>query len=585
MPTSPMSRALHRLRSALLLAEGADLTDEHLLDCFVSRREPGALEALVRRHGPMVWGVCRRTLRNHHDAEDAFQATFLVLARKAASIHPGAKVANWLYGVARQTALKARATRARRARRERPVTDMPEPAAPGPDPRSELRPLLDQELSRLPEKYRTVLVLCGLEGKAVKEAARQLGCPPGTVASRLARGRALLAKRLARHGLAVSAATLGAALSPKAASACVPAAVLSSTTRAMTACAAGQAAAGMISARVAALTQETVQAMFLTKLKIATAVVLAAGALTFSAGTFLAPPAVGWAAAGEKEKGLPRAEAAGVAEPVGVQLLVAGPPGMRVSVWAPTARGGKVAPVEVPGRVNLEQGKRFRLKLTDIPGRPGVERFPTVEIPGGDAAAEPFLTNSAIPVEFTDRDFDQVSEGKMITKVVYLGGGAGRSKSAGSQGVPITRASYEYSDRDVLEEARQRGTVLAVVRMGDIDLGSAAGKGREQATLPLEKADKGKLLHIEIGNDGVQGRVLPLGKDSRADQLASQLEHFMRYAATFQAEHRTLEERFKAEKDALRQRLKSAEVEIRSLQDALERAKQEAKKAKPADGK
>ena len=114
----------------------------------------------------MVWGVCRRVLRNHHDAEDAFQATFLVLVRKAASIVPRAMVANWLYGVARQTALKARATVAKKKGRERQVKEMPEPAAGEQDLWRDLQPLLDEVLSRLPDKYRAVIVLCDLNDRA-----------------------------------------------------------------------------------------------------------------------------------------------------------------------------------------------------------------------------------------------------------------------------------------------------------------------------------------------------------------------------------------------------------------------------------
>src|SRR5262249_31939270 len=154
--------------------------------------------------GPMVWGVCLRVLRDYHDAEDAFQATFLVLVRRAASIASPKLLANWLYGVAHQTALKARATAAKRKVRERQVTEMPEPAVTEPDLWSDLQPLLDQELSRLPTKYRVAIVLCNLEGKTRKDAARQLGVPEGTLAARLARGRSLLANRLARYGLAVS---------------------------------------------------------------------------------------------------------------------------------------------------------------------------------------------------------------------------------------------------------------------------------------------------------------------------------------------------------------------------------------------
>src|SRR5262249_22645957 len=148
--------------------------------------------ALVRRHAPMVWGVCRRVLGNLHDAEDAFQATFLILVRKAASIASPKLLANWLYGVAHQTALKARATNAKRRVRERQVTHMPEPAANEPDRWNDLQPLLDQELARLPNKYRVAIVLCDLEGKTRKEAAWQLGVPEGTLAARVARGRVML---------------------------------------------------------------------------------------------------------------------------------------------------------------------------------------------------------------------------------------------------------------------------------------------------------------------------------------------------------------------------------------------------------
>src|SRR6516225_4300002 len=140
MATSQMSEVIHRLRRAVLLRDGAGLTDGQLLEDFVSRRDNAALAALVRRHGPMVWGVCRRVLCNWHDAEDAFQATFLVLVRKAASIASRELLANWLYGVAHQTALKARATTAKRRTRERQVTEMPEPAVPEHDLWNDLQP-------------------------------------------------------------------------------------------------------------------------------------------------------------------------------------------------------------------------------------------------------------------------------------------------------------------------------------------------------------------------------------------------------------------------------------------------------------
>src|SRR5262245_43308533 len=138
MPKNAIGKVIQHLRSRML-PEGAELTDAQLLERFLSRREPAALEALVRRHGQLVCGVCRRVLGDLHYAEDAFQATFLVLVRKAASIHPRSKVGAWLYGVARQTALKARAVRAKRHQRERSVDPMPEPAVSDPEVQSDLQ--------------------------------------------------------------------------------------------------------------------------------------------------------------------------------------------------------------------------------------------------------------------------------------------------------------------------------------------------------------------------------------------------------------------------------------------------------------
>src|SRR5262249_24945148 len=150
MATSHLNEVIQHLRRTVILKDGCGLTDGQLLDGYIRRREDAALAVLVRRHGPMVWGVCRRVLCNQQDAEDAFQATFLVLVRKAAAVVPRELVANWLYGVAHQTALKTRATTAKRRARERQVTEMPEPAMTEPDVWHDLQPLLDQELSRLP---------------------------------------------------------------------------------------------------------------------------------------------------------------------------------------------------------------------------------------------------------------------------------------------------------------------------------------------------------------------------------------------------------------------------------------------------
>jgi RNA polymerase sigma factor (sigma-70 family) len=275
MATNQLRGVLDTLRMATLPHEEAGLSDGQLLESYVRNREEAALAALVRRHGPMVWGVCRRVLRSSHDAEDAFQATFLVLVRKAASVVPRDMVANWLYGVAHQTALKARATTARRRAREKQVTTMPEPAVQ-PDLWDDLQPRLDQELSRLPDKYRALIVLCDLEGKTRKEAARHFRLPEGTVASRLATARSLLAKRLARSGLAMSSAALAATLSQKGASASVPLAVVSATIRAVGLFATGPVTAtGVVSVQAVALAEGVLKSMLLHKLKVATAILIA----------------------------------------------------------------------------------------------------------------------------------------------------------------------------------------------------------------------------------------------------------------------------------------------------------------------
>src|SRR6516165_6257561 len=192
MPTGRKSEVIQHPDAAPPARGGEALSDGQLLEDYLGRRNEAALAALVHRHGPMVWGVCRRVLRHYHDAEDAFQATFLVFVRKAASISSRELLANWLYGVAQQTALKARVTTAKRKERERQVTEMPELAVAEQDLWHDLQPLLDEELSRLPDNYRAVIVLCDLEGKTRKQAARQLGVPEGTVAGRLARARTLL---------------------------------------------------------------------------------------------------------------------------------------------------------------------------------------------------------------------------------------------------------------------------------------------------------------------------------------------------------------------------------------------------------
>ncbi len=276
MPTGSLSVIIHNLLADAALGAGG-MTDGELLAHFLSSRDGNALAALVRRHAPMVWRLCDRILRNHHDAEDAFQATFLVLVKKAADV-PREAVANWLYGVARQTALRARATAAKRGRRERQVVNPPEPTME--DVRdTDLQFVLDEMLSRLPDHYRAVIILCDLEGLTRKEAARQLAIPEGSVASRLARARALLAKRLARRGV-FSGGSVAAVLASGSASGAAPPALVASTIKATTLVTAGRAAAtGMISAKAAALTEGVISAMSITKIRGVVALALVAATL------------------------------------------------------------------------------------------------------------------------------------------------------------------------------------------------------------------------------------------------------------------------------------------------------------------
>lgn len=243
-------------------AEAAGLTDGQLLSRFIDVRDEAAFEALAQRHGAVVWGVCRRVLRHHQDCEEVFQATFLVLVRKAASIRPRDMVGNWLYSVAYRTALKARAMSAMRRSKEKQVADIPAPDAIDSIDRLDLQALLDRELNCLPDKYRAAIVLCDLEDKSRKEAARQLKILERTLSSRLTTARRMLAKRLARYGLPVSAGLLATALSPQAALAGGPPAVVSATLKAAHLMAAGQATAGIVSAGVTVLSEGVVKAMW-----------------------------------------------------------------------------------------------------------------------------------------------------------------------------------------------------------------------------------------------------------------------------------------------------------------------------------
>jgi RNA polymerase sigma factor (sigma-70 family) len=257
------------------------MTDEQLLERFATRRDGGAeaaFTALVERHGPMVLGVCRQILRDEHDAEDAFQATFLILAGKARSIRKRDLLENWLYKVAYRVALQAKTASVRRRAAERESVDAMARSSPDAVP-ADLLAVLHEEVNRLPDKYRAPVVLCYLKGQTNDAAARQLGWPVGTVSGRLARARERLRLRLSRRGLALPSGLLVAALSPRAGSAAVPTGLMTATVRAAMGVAGKATAAGAISASVTSLMNEVLRTMLMTKLKIAGMSLLAAGVL------------------------------------------------------------------------------------------------------------------------------------------------------------------------------------------------------------------------------------------------------------------------------------------------------------------
>ena len=210
---SGLERVIEHVQFLAVASELNYRHDGQLLARFTTSQDQASFTALVRKHGPMVLGVCRSVLRNHHDAEDAFQATFMILARKAGSIRQSS-LAAWLHTVAHRTALAARNANARRQSHEKQMDKPPEVEIVPPESQ-DWRPVLDRELERLAEIHRGPVILCDLEGLSRKEAARQLKIAEGTLSSRLNRARALLAERLRQHGMNLSAATLGAAISPR----------------------------------------------------------------------------------------------------------------------------------------------------------------------------------------------------------------------------------------------------------------------------------------------------------------------------------------------------------------------------------
>jgi RNA polymerase sigma factor (sigma-70 family) len=267
METQALADVLHFVRCLASDSQVDQHSDGQLLQQFITWRDEPAFAALLQRHGPLVLTVCRQVLGDEHDAEDAFQATFLVLARKAASIHKQVSLAAWLHRVAVNLARTARHSNARRRAHERQATLMSQSSQMDPAPVQDWQPLVHEEVDRLPQKYRLPIVLCYFEGNTHQQAARELGWPLGTIKGRLARARALLHSRLARRGLTLSVGGLAAALTQSATPGQVPPALLGHTLRvAVSFAAGGTVPAGAISAQALALTKGALHTMTVTKL-------------------------------------------------------------------------------------------------------------------------------------------------------------------------------------------------------------------------------------------------------------------------------------------------------------------------------
>jgi RNA polymerase sigma factor (sigma-70 family) len=273
MATAQMDTLLWHIRKLAAGRGASQRTDRHLLEDFCACRDHGAFAALVVRHGPMVLRVCRRVLNHEQDAEDAFQATFLVLAQKAGSIRKREALAEWLHGVAYRTATEAKRKAARRRTHEARLGALLPQLTPSPS-WDDVRAVLDEEIQRLPAIFRATFVLCVLEGKSGLEAAAALGVEPGTVSSRLTRARQRLQQRLVRRGIELSALLAALAVAESAGQAGVPALLASATLRFGLSAAAGGTAAGGIPAEVAELAAGVTRAMLLSKAKLTTVILV-----------------------------------------------------------------------------------------------------------------------------------------------------------------------------------------------------------------------------------------------------------------------------------------------------------------------
>jgi RNA polymerase sigma factor (sigma-70 family) len=278
MHNAQLGRVVRYLHEVIAPHNYLDRPDSDLLRAFLMQSDQAAFSAIVKRHGPLVLGVCRRTLHQLQDAEDAFQGTFLILARQAGSIRKAESLASWLHGVAYRMSRAVRRAAARRRKHEGRAPARPAPNPPWTVAWQEVQLVVDEETQRLPALYREAFILCCLENRSCADVARNLGQNEATIRGRVGRARRQLQKRLAKRGISLAAVLSIVSLGTKTGTAGVPAALVQRTVQAALAWSQHRAAIGLVSADVAALVRGVTRAMVYTKLKIATSVILVLGA-------------------------------------------------------------------------------------------------------------------------------------------------------------------------------------------------------------------------------------------------------------------------------------------------------------------
>jgi RNA polymerase sigma factor (sigma-70 family) len=525
MANAQLTGVVRHIRRLVKASASAQVLDSQLLQRFITQHDEAAFTELVGRHGGMVLGVCRSVLRHTHDAEDVFQATFLLLALRAASIRNRTSLASWLHGVAYRLAQQARRKAARRRTHEQRIPDENTGDAMDDMTWRDLRQAVHQEMSRLPEKLRAPILLCCLEGKTRDEAARQLGCTPGTLKGRLERGRSLLRRRLARRGLAPSA-FLATLLSERTAAA-VPGALLGATVRAAQVSLVGRGAAAGISAPVRALVQEGLKSMLVSKLKIGTALVLAVGLLALAAGVLAHRALAGKPGAKEEQQAAagskaPRPSADQrkdkTAAPVAAETMTV--TGRVLGADGKAAANARVAVVgrprtawhdgwpQVLGQGRADAEGKFRLSVP----RPSRQRFDEVYVlaggPGHGLARADFSADAKQPEVAVTLARPQVFRGRLIDlqglpaqKVqVHVLSVRGPQQKMGTQGIDFWEPPRGLATwpQPATSDAQGRFSLQGLPAHSTVTLQVQGNDQFAHQRLEITTADKGKPREVSL---------------------------------------------------------------------------------------